>query len=365
MNKSTKKGSGILGGLLLLVVGIGVLWSNEGRTVKTQSAILEAKKTFIQVKSDKVNSKNDGKLVATKGKINNDLLDELKDDTFGINVKAVKMKRNVEMYQWKEKCTEEDEKTKCTYEKVWESKLLDSSDYTEAGHSNPSDMPYESEEYISENVKVGAFTLPEELIKSLKYDKTKNNDALTSEYNSSKENIKVDGKYLTTVGQDGPVVGDIRISFIYTTAKNVSVLGVQTDDTFEAFTSKKGKDIYTIVEGNKTGTQMLESMISANKTIKWGLRLLGGMLVIGAFSSMFGFITSLANKVPVIGAIVGGATSLVSSLLGISVSLIVIAIAWFRFRPILSIALIAIVVGLIVFLKMYGPKKEETKKETK
>ena len=69
MAKNTNKGSGILGGLLLLVVGIGVLWSNEGRTVKTQAAIGEATKSYIQVKSDKVDSKNEGKLIATKGKI--------------------------------------------------------------------------------------------------------------------------------------------------------------------------------------------------------------------------------------------------------------------------------------------------------
>lgn len=365
-NKNAKSGGGILGGLLFLVIGIGILWSNEGRTVKTQSAILEAKKTFIQVKSDKVDSKNDGKLVATKGKINIDAAEELKDDTFGIAVKAVKMKRNVEMYQWKESCkTDDNDKTTCTYEKVWESKLLDSSEYKEAGHTNPTDMLYESEVYIANDVKLGAFTLPDELVKSLGYDKKKTNDELTNEYNNSKENIKVDGKYLTNVNADGPVVGDLRISYEYTTVKNASVIGVQTDDTFEAFTSKKGKDIYTIVEGNKTGAQILENMISANKTIKWGLRILGVALVIGAFSSMFSFITNLASKVPVLGAIIGGATSLVSTILGIGVSLLVIAIAWFRFRPVLSIVLIAIVIALIVFLKVYVPKTKKEVKETK
>ena len=365
MNKN-KKGSGILGGLILIVVGIGVLWSNEGRTVKTQAAIGEATKSYIQVKSDKVDSKNEGKLIATKGKLNIDSSSELKDDIFGISVSAVKMKRNVEMYQWEENCkTDENDKTTCTYDKVWESKLLDSSEYSQSGHSNPTSMLYESEEYFADNVKLGAFTLPTELIGSLKYDKTKGNDALVNEYNNSKDDIKVDGKYLTNVKEEGPQIGDIRISYEYTTIKDASVLAVQTDDTFEAYTSKKGKDIYTIVEGNKTGAQILENMTSANKTIKWGLRILGVILICGAFSSMFGFITNLANKVPVLGSIVSGATSVVSTVLGLGLSLLVIAIAWFRFRPILSIVLIAIVVALIVFLKMYVPKKDETKKETK
>ena len=358
MNK-TKKSGGILGGIVLLIAGVCILWNNEGRTVKTQSAISEAKKTFIQVKSDKVDSKNEGKLIATKGKISEESLDTLKDDIFGINVKAVKLKRNVEMYQWDEKCEDENDETKCTYDKVWTSELLDSSEYTQSNHNNPTDMPYESEEYYSDNVKMNAFTLPENLIKQLSFDKKVGNEIITSQYNNSKEDIKVDGKYLTNV-KDEPQIGDIRISYLYTTAKNVSVMGVQTDDSFEAFTSKKGEDIYTIVEGSKTGIQILESMTKANNNLKWFLRILGTLLIIGGFGSMFSFITNLANKVPVLGNIVSGATGLVSFSLGLGLSLLIIAIAWFRFRPILSIVLIVVVAVLIVFLKIYGSKKEKT-----
>ena len=362
MANKAKKGNGILGGIIFLIVGIGILWSNEGRTVKTQAAIGEATKSFIQVKSEKVDSKNEGKLIATKGKINIDSASELKDDTFGINVKAVKLKRNVEMYQWDEKCTtNDDDKTTCSYEKVWDDDIIDSEDFKEAGHTNPTDMLYTSEEYIADNVKLGAFTLPNELIGSLKYDKTKTNDDLTAEYNNSKESFKIDGKYLTNVKEE-PQIGDIRISYQYTTVKDASVLAVQTDDTFEAFTSKKGKDIYTIVEGNKTGVQILENMTHANKTIKWGLRILGIVFVIGGFSSMFGFITTLADKVPVLGKIVSGATSIVSTLLGLGLSLIVIAIAWFRFRPILSIILLAASVVLIILLRIYQPKSKKEEK---
>ena len=361
-NKTTKKGSGILGGLLLLVIGVGILWSNEGRTVKTQSAISEAKKTFINVKSDKVNSKNEGKLVATKGKITLDEDNMLKDDIFGISKNAVKLKRKVEMYQWNEECeTDENDNEKCTYKKVWDEDLIDSSEFSESGHNNPSEMLYETEEYISEDVHLGAFILPEELIKSLKYDKKVGVDQIKEQYNNSKENVKVSDRYLSTVKEDTPEIGDIRISYEYTTPKAVSVMAVQTDNTFEAFTSKKGKDIYTIVEGNKTGIQILENMASSNKAMKWFLRFLGVFLVISGFTSMFSLLSNLTSKVPVLGSIVGGATSLVSTILGIATSLIVISIAWFRFRPVLSIILIVIVVALILFLKFFKPETKEVK----
>ena len=137
-------------------------------------------------------------------------------------------------------------------------------------------------------------------------------------------------------------------------------MAVKTDNTFEAFTSKKGKDIYTIVEGNKTGIQILENMTSANTRAKWFFRILGILVIIGAFNSMFNFINTLAGKVPVLGKLVNGATNIVSSILGMSVSLIVIAVAWFRFRPVLSIVLLVLAVALVVFLKFF--RKEEQPK---
>ncbi len=361
MDKKTKKVGGGLGGLILLFIGVALLWSNEGNVVKTQSTINEARKNYITIKNDKINSKNDGKLVTTKGKLNIDSSDELVDSIFGIKVKAVKMKRVVEVYQWKETCEENDEKTTCKYEKVWSDDLIDSSEFKESNHDNPIEVVYETEEFIADNVKLGAFTLPEELVKQLSYDKKKTNDELIKEYNNSKENIKVDGKYLTNVTEDGAKIGDIRISYEYTNPKTVSIMAVQTDDTFEAFTSKKGKDVYKMVEGNKTGVQILESMTKANNRKKWLFRILGTFLIISSIGGMLGIISKLFNKIPVLGSIVNGATSLVSTMLGLGISLIIIAIAWFRFRPILSIVLIAVAIALVVLLKFNkkGVKEEK------
>ena len=361
---STKKGSGVLAGLILLVAGIGLLWYNEGRTVKTQSAINEAKKAYVDVSSAKVDSKNDGKLVATKGKISLEDTEVLKDSKFNITAKAAKLTRKVEMYQWEEKCsTDDDDKKTCTYDKVWSEKLIDSDDFEKSGHDNPTSKPYESEVFYADNVKVGAFVLPEELIKSLSNNKKKDYDDLSAEYQNNVVGIKVDGNYLTNVKEEEPEIGDVRISYEYLTEQTVSIMAVQNGDTFEAFTSKKGKDIYTIVKGNKTGIQILEDMTSSNKFAKWFLRLLGIFLTVSAFGSMFSFINTLANKVPVLGNIVSGTTSFISTVLGIAVSLVVIAIAWFRFRPILSIILIVIGGALVFFLKYY--KKDEKNKETK
>ena len=367
-NSTAKKGSGVLTGLLFLVIGIAVLWSNEGRTVKTQKAINYAKKNYIDVSSAKINSANDGKIVATKGKMSIEEATVPSDPVFGISIKSAKLVRNVEMYQWKETCeTDNNDKKNCTYEKVWEDDLIDSTEFEKSGYTNPSDMPYENETVIAENVKLGEYILPEELIDSLKCNRKVGADILAKDYQNTVDGVKAVDRYLTTQKGEEPEIGDIRVSFEYLTEENVSVMAVQNGNTFEAYTSREGKDIYKIVKGNKTGAQILEMMTKNNKTLKWGLRILGIFLVVSGISTMFTFINTLANKVPVLGKIVSGATGLISGVLGVAISLVVIAIAWFRFRPLLSICLLVVVAGLIFLIKYLKDKnpKEETKVEEK
>ena len=111
---------------------------------------------------------------------------------------------------------------------------------------------------------------------------------------------------------------------------------------------------------------MFQIISKQNNFGKWFFRIIGTLLTILGISSLFSPIQKLADKVPVIRNITSMATGTVSFVLGLSISFIVIAIAWFRFRPMLSIILIVIVVLLIVFLKLQSngnvklPKKEET-----
>ena len=349
---SSKKTGGFLGGFLLVIGGIMVLWFNEGRTVKTQSAINEALKNYKDVTSKKVDSSNDGKVIATTGKIDLSNSAELKDSKFGISVKAAKLKRVVEMYQWNESCeTDEDDKETCKYEKDWSNKSIDSSEFKKADHDNPA-FKFEGEEFEADNVKVGAFDLSDRLLGNLSYNKEIKNETLTTQYVNPVDGFKVDGKYLiNSEDLSEPQIGDVRVSYEYAGDGTVSLLGVQNEDTIRAFTGKKGKSILIVRRGDYSGRELLESETSANKGIKWFLRILGTIVVIGGISNLFSPLQNLTKKIPVVSNLVNLSASLVSTVVGLAVSLVVIAIAWFRFRPVLSIILIAIVVALAIFLK--------------
>ena len=54
--------------------------------------------------------------------------DEIKDRDFGIVAQnSYRLKRKVEMYQWREIARTEDERTVYSYEKVWSETAIDSS----------------------------------------------------------------------------------------------------------------------------------------------------------------------------------------------------------------------------------------------
>lgn len=357
--KNSKAG-GFLGGFVILIIGIILLWSNEGRTVKMQSAINEAEKNYTDVASDKIDPKYEGKVIATSGKLDLSASKELQDAKFGIKVTGAKLDRVVEMYQWKEDCETDDNNNKnCTYSKEWSDSLIDSSNFTKSGYNNPTSFKVESEEFMATNVKVGVFELPEKLLDKLSYNKDVKNEQLTEQYKNTVEGYKIDGNYITnSVNPEDTQIGDLRISYRLATDGAVSMLGVQKGNTLTAFVGKKGKSIYEIQRGEKTGKEILTDLTKSNNFMKWLLRGVGTLLVILGIASVFAPLNMLADKVPVLGTLVGMSTGLISFALGLATSLLVIAIAWFRYRPILSIILIAIVIGLLVFLKLQKGKNK-------
>ncbi len=349
---------GIIGGIILLGIGVVFLWWNEGNNVKNIKTTNEAAKVYKDVKSDKINSKNEGELIATSGKLIND--EELTDNEFDITIKTPLMIRTVEIYQWDEKEEDDEGTTIYSYEKKWSDSLINSSEFHESGHVNPKEKKYENKTFYSKDVKVGAFSLTSKQINMLSTKETYND--FNEEYIKDLD-LTISGKYITNSKNiEKPSIGDIRISFNYNNSNEISVLAVQKGDTFAPFTSKTGKTINKVMDGVHTGKEMLEDIKSQNKLLKWILRLVGAVICMFGFATILGPISTISNFVPILGDIVGVAVGIVSFILGLCLSLIVISIAWIRFRPVLGISLLTTAVVLIVFLIKKGKKKKENNK---
>ena len=152
-----------------------------------------------------------------------------------------------------------------------------------------------------------------------------------------------------------PEVGDVRITFEKIVPAKVTVMAVVDGDTFKPFKAKNGKRFQKLVMGKKSGDEIIEAEKEANSMILWALRILGIVMVIGGLKGIFGFIETILKVVPFIAGIFGWGVGVVCTIIGIVWSLIVIALAWLFYRPVLAISLL-VLAGFLVWVFAFKGK---------
>lgn len=154
-----------------------------------------------------------------------------------------------------------------------------------------------------------------------------------------------------------PQVGDVRITFTKTMPANVSIIAKVAGETFTQFKAKNGKTFQALSMGNKTAAEMYESGHASNNMWLWILRILGVLMICGGLKGIFSILITVLKVIPFVANIVGWGVNLVCNVVGIAWSLIIIAIAWIFYRPLLAIALLAIAGFLIWVFAFKGKDK--------
>ena len=351
---------GVLFGLVLFIVAFPVLFWNEGRSVKTYKTLKEGGGAVVSVASESVDSANAGKLIHVTGKTDMDAT--LTDSVFGVSAKALKLSRNVEMYQWEEK-TEKKTKEKLgggtetvttyTYNKEWSAKLINSSSFKKTiEHQNPGAMPYESVQQVAPEVTLGAFVLSPSLV-----GKINNYEPFPVGGNSSipealKGKVKLSGSGFY-IGTDpaAPQIGDTRITFKVANPTEVSVIAKQKGKTFEPYATKAGGTIELLQTGVRTAAEMIQKAQADNTMMTWILRLVGFVVMMAGLAMILKPLSVVADVVPILGSIVGAGIGFIAFLISAVLSLTTIAIAWIVYRPLLGGILIVVAVALVVVIK--------------
>ena len=293
--------------------------------------------------------------------------------------------------------------TTYTYSKKWVSRPVESSDFKDPAYQNKNTIltTVEEDDQYAENVSFGAYKLNESLIHRISsregLDLAINEDLMKeldksaqTAYErfygvkkSAKQTVEqpaettvlsdsakavadslkavndsiiknaVNKKDLEYVHQAGnvlyfgrvpgsPEVGDVRVTFEKVVPAKVTVMAVVDGDSFKPYKAKNGKRFQTLVMGKKSGDELIDAEKEANNMWLWLLRGLGVLLVIGGLKGIFAFLETLLKVVPFIANIFGWGVGVVCTILGLVWSLIIIAIAWLFYRPILGITLLVI-----------------------
>ena len=176
--------------------------------------------------------------------------------------------------------------------------------------------------------------------------------------------MKIFGNYYSNAEDiNNPNIGDVRVSFVYNDSTDISVLAVQTGETFTKYTSSYGKSESRLMDGIHSGKEMIEAIKKENNMLKWILRAAGALAVIIGFATILKPLSVVGGFIPLLGGVLQGMVGFAAFLLGLAVSLVVVAIAWIRFRPILGIGLLVAALALFVLVRMRA-KKNKPKENT-
>ena len=352
---------GVLFGIALIAVSLPVLFINEGRAVKTRKTLEEGAKSLVTVSAERAEPANEGKLAYLNGQAEAE--GTLEDDEFKVSAEALKLRRNVEFYQWVEdKKTETKKKlgggeetvTTYDYSKKWSDKAIDSSGFKHPqGHENPAPA-VTGKHWAAEPVTVGGFTLSPGLVSQIDNFSGVGGDAETElpETIAGKKLHREGGGFYLGENPASPQVGDIRVTHEAAMPGEVSVIAAQTGDGLGPYTAKAGGKIEMLETGKQSADSMFATAHQRNKFLTWGLRALGALLMFFGFSALFRPLSVLADVVPLFGTIVGAGTGLIAFLLTVVISFSVISVAWIFYRPLIGIPLILVAVaGLFLLVK--------------
>ncbi len=358
MSKNKKGGlfAGVLTGILMVIIGTGVLWWNEGNNVRNIKTTDEVEKNVVEITSNSDCAKYAGQLVAVGDKFTIEDK-EVSDSAFEVSLHTASLIRVVEMYQWDEDSdTDDDGVTTYSYDGVWRENLINSSSFHDSRYKNPSSMPYKSDSFYAKKIILGNFTLNKSQIMQMSADTVRIPSADTVKM---PEGYKTDGEYVTnSANLSSPKIGDIRISWKYNDWDEVSLIAKVNGNGFVSYVSKSGKDVNYVYEGVRSAAEMIEAQRNQDKLMKWIFRLIGALLIFLGYMSFISPLTKLVSYIPILGNVVNFMFVLVIFLLSLIQSLLVILIAWFRYRPVLSICLLAacaVITVLIVILKKKKP----------
>lgn len=360
---------GIGTGFILLIAATVLLWWNEGRAVKTAKMLNEAEGVAVHMPDVNVyDAEFEGKLIHANGTVIT--LDSLIDTDFKVGVTGMFMSRDVEYYQWVESESSKTEDklggsqeitTTYTYSKQWTSKPVNSSEFKDPEYKNANNagvrIQVEDKQYVAQNATIGAYKLPEQMISGFPRSSarplilTLQSDSLRQVSN----NVIYFGK-----NPSAPEVGDVRVEYKYVPAKNVvSLIAKVQGDTFTRYTAKNGKSFSSIVAGEKTMEEMFESEKAGNTMLTWVLRILGFILISAGLKMVFDILSTLLKVVPFLSSIMSWGVGLICNIIAFAWTLIVVAVAWLFYRPILSVCLLAVVGAVVYYFVTKGEKKKQ------
>lgn len=277
----------------------------------------------------------------------------LQDELMGVNVsEALILQRHVNMFQWVESQDVDEKSEDYTYDKEWDPRWQDSSDFEESfAPTNPSEMEYSSQTYIAD-VTLGSYKMSQAVTSKL--------NTFYQAYNKPLSLLDIPDETVRnrTIIQDGvfyiygkendhthdPVkdtqVGDYKVEMQVVVPQVVSVIALLGEEnTLVPYPSNDFGDMFWVLPGQHTAASMLRNSLQQNKQRLLPIRIVCTVLLYLGMLVLYQPISVLGNAFPILEKAMGSnmkSAAVFFAPLAAFLSTTTIAICWLLSHPVLS-----------------------------
>jgi hypothetical protein len=325
-------------GVLLFLVAAVIIGANEFQNARTVKLIRECATSVASIPNTPVNAANESRLVHTTGEAA--LGKTMIDEELGLSFEALRVRRKVEMYQWKEEektrtaetTVERTEKTEAVgkgkkkkeeptvetttstkkehytiYPKTWSEEAIDSSRFKDAEHHENPAMELKSGVLTAQQARLGNFSVNERLLEKLdrfeKWAPTAAGAAKVSEKLGRKVIATEDGLYFGK-NPAAPEIGDVRLGFSIISPQTLSVIGQQSGNELIPFDSEAGISLALASTGKQTAGEMLRREARLARAMTFAVRFCGYRVVLCAAALAWKQLGQLVKHLPLLAALV-------------------------------------------------------------
>ena len=172
-----------------------------------------------------------------------------------------------------------------------------------------------------------------------------------------------DGRIYLGENPSSPRIGDLRVSFRLAPNGAVSIVGRQAGTDFARYQTKAGDQLLMVRYGTHSAADMFAQAQRENRVITWLLRLGGIIAMFFGFTLILSPLVVVADVVPFIGNVLQAGAGIVSAILTAIIAPVVIAIAWLWYRPIISVAVLAVGLALAYGFKRIAARKAAARQQ--
>lgn len=375
LERLSETAGGTVVGIGLFFLSFYVLFTNEGRALQTTSSLNEGLSQVVSLEPfSSLDLQNNNHLVHLSAQLRT--AQPLHDPNYRVVVQAVKLKRQVEMYQWVEyresKDYQENGETKTettyNYNTEWKSELVNSRNFDkEIGHQNPSAMAVESVTVVAPEVRVGPFSLSKGLVEQINNFQTLSLRDFSAFHLDPFLSID-DDYFYHTQNPRRPEVGDVRVRFSFAglsaetspfgPAQTVSVVAKQSGDQLKAFKTKSGDTLEILYLEELSAQEVFEKEHQYNSMKTWGLRAAGWLLMFLSIQLTMRIIHTLVDWVPLLRDLVSFGLKIFALCVSCSLSLLTIGVGWLFYRPLVAAALGALALVPVFLARSRLPSKK-------